>query len=683
MRRSKALTVMILAGILLGCGILAAQSRRSINAIGNREADKAIITLKAETKNRKAKDWCLNMFILAYAHYEEREFPEAVAVLDDLLANADNPKCATSETLPVWHYWRGRAAFDNAWYKEAVESFTKAVELAPMQLEPNVPSPWGLRNLKPIKAYCYGELAEAQYSLGIYQESAASRRKAIELLPKDQWGVQFGKLALAYLGARDTNEALTAAKKALELKPGWDTYEVLGDVLSAKGQYSEAIDAYQKALASDPKSQRLYQLLGQVQAAAGDYEAALATYKKSMETVPGDPEAHFQQGAIAARLGRYDEALATFGDAIQKMTGVNLGIEWNRYDEFWSVGRQTPGDPGVVGPAREAGLKAGDRILKVNGQRTRGWKEEFYKAIGGEEGGTVVLTFQRPGEASTFDKTFTRKRHTSYSAGRFLGLRSLIYRVKGNREAALKDAEQCLGLDPGSVYGLQAMGALDMDAGSYEKAIGLLSGLKDNPFARIIEATAYARKGDVARAVEIYGNIPEIYLEDTTALRENARAVLLETLKDYAQSSLEKARAAESAGRITESLESYTLAIKISDEAMASLIRQRVAILLKSNPAAAELPEEARKFALRGDVLIKEGLFDQALAEYRSALKFAPLNPQLHYNRALIHGQLKDYRAAIRSMNVYLQLALDATNARSAKDEIYKWEFMAEKEGKK
>ena len=128
---------------------------------------------------------------------------------------------------------------------------------------------------------------------------------------------------------------------------------------------------------------------------------------------------------------------------------------------------------------------------------------------------------------------------------------------------------------------------------------------------------------------------------------------------------------------------SYALAIKISDEATAGLIRQRVAILLKSNPATAELPEEARKFALRGDVLIKEGSFSQALVEYRSALKFAPLNPQLHYNKALIHGQLKDYRAAIRSMNVYLQLALDAANARAAKDEIYKWEFVIEKEGKK
>ena len=369
-------------------------------------------------------------------------------------------------------YWRGRAAYFSDRYKEAAESFAKAAELAPMKLEPNVPSPWGLRDLKPIKAYCYSYLASAQYRHRPLQESAASGRKAIELLPKDQWSVEFFALAQAYLGAGDTNEALTAAKKALELKPEWDTYEVLGDVLSARGQYPEAMDAYQKALASDPKRQSLYRSLGQAQAAAGDYQAAFATYKKSMETVPGDPEAQFQLGAIAARLGRFDEALATFDDAIRRMTGVNLGIEWNRYDEFWSVDRQVPGDPGVVGPAREAGLKAGDRILKVNGQRTRGWKEEFYKAVDGEEGGTVVLTFQRPGEAATFEKTFTRKKYTSYSAARFLGFRSLIYRAKGNREAALKDAEQCLALDPGNVYGLQAMGALDMDAGSYEKAIG-------------------------------------------------------------------------------------------------------------------------------------------------------------------------------------------------------------------
>ena len=68
------------------------------------------------------------------------------------------------------------------------------------------------------------------------------------------------------------------------------------------------------------------------------------------------------------------------------------------------------------------------------------------------------------------------------------------------------------------------------------------------------------------------------------------------------------------------------------------------------------------------------------MTEYRAALRIAPLTPQLHFNTALIHGQLKSYRAAIRSMTGYLQLAPDAPNARAAKDEIYKWEFLSKEE---
>jgi hypothetical protein len=60
----------------------------------------------------------------------------------------------------------------------------------------------------------------------------------------------------------------------------------------------------------------------------------------------------------------------------------------------------------------------------------------------------------------------------------------------------------------------------------------------------------------------------------------------------------------------------------------------------------------------------------------------APFNAQLYFNTALIGGQLKDYRRAIKSMTIYLQLDPDAANARAAKDEIYMWESALEK-GKK
>jgi len=684
MRSTKIVAALVSAGVILASGSLGAALNRGEKALAAKDYDKAIAAFREQTGGRGTKpSWCDDMLQLAYAHYAIREFPEALAVLDELLANADRLGCTDIYRVSAYYYWRGRAGYGCERYEVAAESFARATEVAPPEIPPNYRSPWAV-GLQPVKWACASWLAATQSVLGLYREAADSRRRAIELSPKDQWGGEFAALAEAQLAAGQFDEALVSARKSLELRQDWHSASVLGNVLAARRQFAEAFEAYRKALAGDPKRQDLYRSLANAQYAAGDYEAALATCAKEEESAPGDPEASFLRGVILARLGRYDDALTVLGDVIGRMSGVNLGIPWNSYDGFWSVDRQVPGDPGVAGPAKDAGLKAGDRILRVNGQPTRGWDNAtLLKAVGGPEGGTVTITFRRPGEAATFDKVMTRKKNISFAAARFLGFRALVNRAKGNQVAAREDAGQCLALDPESAYGLQAQSALDLDAGRFDEAIGRLSGLKNNPFARFIEATAYARKGEPAKALEIYTDIPEADREDPAALRQGARAVFLQTMQGYAQGRLDKAREDEAAGRAAEALGGYAAAIAVSDDATAALIRQRAAILMKANPALTELPEEARKFALRGDVLIKNGAFADALVEYRSALGIAALNPQLHYNTALIHGQLRDYRAAIRSMTVYLQLAPDAPNARAAKDEIYKWEFMLEKQGKK
>jgi len=44
---------------------------------------------------------------------------------------------------------------------------------------------------------------------------------------------------------------------------------------------------------------------------------------------------------------------------------------------------------------------------------------------------------------------------------------------------------------------------------------------------------------------------------------------------------------------------------------------------------------------------------------------------------------MKEYQRAIDNMNIYLELFLEASDARAAKDEIYKWEYaMQKQEGK-
>ncbi|MBW2632249.1 MAG: hypothetical protein JRC90_10945 [Deltaproteobacteria bacterium] len=95
---------------------------------------------------------------------------------------------------------------------------------------------------------------------------------------------------------------------------------------------------------------------------------------------------------------------------------------------------------------------------------------------------------------------------------------------------------------------------------------------------------------------------------------------------------------------------------------------------------AAVLPEEARKYVLRGDVLTEEGTFEEAVKEYLQAVQAAPYIAKLYFNTAMIYGELKKYPQAIRNMNTYLNLAPESPNARASKDQIYKWEFKMEKE---
>jgi len=416
----------------------------------------------------------------------------------------------------------------------------------------------------------------------------------------------------------------------------------------------------------------------------GDYDGAVEAINKAAELTPINPDIYYRLGRIQARAGKFDEAIASLDKAVGMVTFVRIGVEIRIEGGQPVLQRQIEGDPGLMeGPAKEAGFKAGDKLVKIDGQPTKGWDANMVsQSLRGDENTQVVLTVERQGEAKPFEKTITRKLIVPKAAAPYYGSRGLYAREKGNREGAVKDAELAYSLDPENIDAREALAAVNLDGGKYETAIQLLSSVKDNPFARILEATAYAKQNDLNRAVAVYLAIPEDELS-ATALRQNAKKELEKTLQGYVQERLDQARASESAGRFLEALAEYAEAVKIVDETTAGSIRQRVATLLKNNPYLTELPEEARKYALRGNVLIKEGGFADALAEYRTAIKLAPFNAQLHSDTALIHGQLKNYREAIKSMTIYLQLSPDAPNARAAKDEIYKWEFSLEKEGKK
>lgn len=200
--------------------------------------------------------------------------------------------------------------------------------------------------------------------------------------------------------------------------------------------------------------------------------------------------------------------------------------------------------------------------------------------------------------------------------------------------------------------------------------------------AQLPEAIAYAKLGKTKEAIDIYLDIPEEVLTPNNIPLWNDRNALLQTLKPYVQTRKDNAKSLELKGQYKEALNEYAEALKVADDNEAKEIRKAALEIIRRNPSLSELPEEARRHVLRGEVLVKEGNFEQAVEEYKKAIHTAPFVAKLYFNTAMIYGELKNYPGAIRHMKIYLQSAPDAPDARAAQDEIYKWELMMEKEKK-
>jgi tetratricopeptide (TPR) repeat protein len=641
--RSRFLAVAMLLGFVWTGSNLGAQSQKGADAIDAGDYERAIAIFKAAVQRDHEQDLLADSYWLGYAYYRSGRLPEAIAAFRAALEHREQSRHPNVFDYTLDSYaGSARACFESKQYSEAASAFLNAAMLAVQMSGINVSLQDKPASYVPRAADYYASAGTAYWENKNYQEAMSAYKKAIELNP--QSGQYYSELAVAYTGSKQYDDALVAAKKGVEFAPNARySYQILGNVYSDRKQYSQAIDAYRQAEGLPPD----------------------------------DLQVHYRLGWVYERTGRFAEAIASFDKAIGLATYVGIGIQHRIVD----------GEPVVQmvaeGPAKEAGLVVGDTLVRLDGQRTKGRDENWLtQSLRGAENTQVVVTVQRQGEARPFDRTITRRRIVPKTAAPYYEGRSLCAREMGNREGAVRDAELAYALDPEDDSARDALAAMDLDRGKYDEAVTLLSLVKDDPFSRLLEATVYAKQSDFNRAVAVYLAIPEEE-RSATALRQHARTTLLQALRGYVEPRLDKAKAAESAGQFVEALAEYSEAVQVADDATAGSIRQRVATLLKDHPYLAELPEEARKYALRGEVHIKDGRFDDALKEYRTALGVAPFNPKLHHDAALICDQLKEYRQAIAYMAVYLQLSPDAPDARAAKDQVYKWELALEQEGKR
>ena len=144
-------------------------------------------------------------------------------------------------------------------------------------------------------------------------------------------------------------------------------------------------------------------------------------------------------------------------------------------------------------------------------------------------------------------------------------------------------------------------------------------------------------------------------------------------------------RAAEQAGRLREALTHYVAALQPVSEGSADgqRLRETIIKLVQRLTPPPAVPEEARRFSVRGQVAIKEAKspsdFDEAAKEFGRALRVAPWWADGYINQGVALEKAGKFTEAARALKFYLLAAPNAPDAQNVRDQIYALEYRQEK----
>jgi len=173
-------------------------------------------------------------------------------------------------------------------------------------------------SIKHDAADAYLNKAQILCALGYYENGAACAEKSIAL---DPTGAQAHSLLGAILSRQGrAAEALTNYSRAIDLGLGdaetSDAWLGRGQCLFELGRYAEALAAYERPLAVNPKDVKARVCLANALFDLGRIEEAMAHFDQALAINPKDSDAYNGRGVSLRALGRLNEAIQAFETAI-------------------------------------------------------------------------------------------------------------------------------------------------------------------------------------------------------------------------------------------------------------------------------------------------------------------------------------------------------------------------------
>jgi serine/threonine-protein kinase len=243
---------------------------------GSSRLSEAIEYYRAARSQRPQLGMALSKALLGARRAEEAE-----EVLRELEPQKSNN--------PVFHAYRGLAAYYQEKFGEAEVAFRKVLDL------------------KPDWAGAHSDLGAALNAQQRFGEAEAACRKALDLKPNlVEAHINMG---LALVMQQRYVEAEVACRRALALRNDLPKpYVILGIALEGQGKYGDAEAAHRQALALRPEVAEVYYTLGNALVPQGKYGEAEAAYCKALRLKPDFPDAYKNLGNALVRQQKYREA---------------------------------------------------------------------------------------------------------------------------------------------------------------------------------------------------------------------------------------------------------------------------------------------------------------------------------------------------------------------------------------
>jgi len=196
------------------------------------------------------------------------------------------------------HDGLGIALIEEGKFEDAIESFSKAILIAPDYLVP------------------YINRGNTYEKIGHDQEAIDDYNQVITMTPNHS--IAYYDRGIVYQKLRQYQSALEDFDKAIYYKPDNPKYYYTrGTVYEKLGQYQKALEDYTHAILLKKDYSDAYHNRGIIHGIIGKYQTAIDDFNKAIELKENYIEAYNNRGFTYDKIGRYQRAIEDYDQAIR------------------------------------------------------------------------------------------------------------------------------------------------------------------------------------------------------------------------------------------------------------------------------------------------------------------------------------------------------------------------------